>query len=180
MSEEQSQLWRSSSQSSQSSEKEQLPRKQVGRRHAAIRSSGTARKGQEGILAREHSEKARRERMTSADGRKTRESLSTATKCGLSAVTRPAGPMALPARLDTLLARPRAPTGRASNMFWPRRKSRRRDRKKWQEKVWQTSQGNHNKIENLEADLNNLMLAMKTYGWSEAKEDTERLWAKRK
>ena len=35
---------------------------------------------------------------------------------------------------------------------------------------------NHNKIENLEADLNNLMLAMKTYGRSEAR---MRLWAER-
>ena len=48
------------------------------------------------------------------------------------------------------------------------------------EKVWQASQSNHKKSENLEADLNNLLLAMKNCGWAKAKEDTARLWAEKK
>ena len=46
-------------------------------------------------------------------------------------------------------------------------------------KVWQASQSNHKKRENMEADLNKLLLAIKKCGWAKAKEDTARLWAEK-
>ena len=47
------------------------------------------------------------------------------------------------------------------------------------DKVWQASQSNHKKRENMEADLNKMLLAMKKCGWAKAKEDTARLWAEK-